>query len=1437
MPMPSSLEKLSRDASTQEVIVSEHLAELRSRVRLLTWISGLCWTALVLFGGLLVSGTLDWLVHFDDSGTRLVIGIALLGGSSWMIWRQLVAPLRQPLSGSFLASRVERRFPGLKNRLVSAVEFLEHRLDARLGSTELQKAVVGQALHDLTRIHASDVVETRAVRNVTIAGSVVCAITLLVVILSPLEAATSVQRLIFPFTNVPWPRAVELQLVKNDLSPFQQKPDQPHLIARGDTLELYVENKRGRLPERVWFEYRIGDDGPVIRETLRQTTIRDEKGQARETALINWIAARGTMLFRATGGDDSVMPFYRVEVVPPPLIESLEVTVEPPAYSQKPVEKLPSGVGHVQGLVGTQVTASVACDKPLKSAVLRIGEQAGIPLTVDADGRHFTAAFKITEAIAGSYWFELTDTQGFMDHEAVRYELRGIADGIPEVTIEDPVGDIMLTADAELPVKILAKDDLGLREVRITYQIGDDEKLASIPLLPTGQKNATESKNESDNATPPSDSAAERPPTGPQQYEADHVWKMADLRPAIGTRIVFRAEATDDYDLGQPHVGKSVPRTITIVSRDDKQKELVARVGNLLENLRQATQLQKRAKQETQELQTQLEKVGELRSQDLDQLRRADLDQRQTTSRLTHPVDGVETQAKQLLEEFKGNRLNDEQTEQRLERLANELDRLEREELPEAERALTRAQKLAEDESAQNSPQKGQTGSPSGSSAAEEKRDQQSRSEVDKKLPGNGAESTKTSKPQDEKSDANSSGSPSATQPDEQQPSESDKSNADSKQSGSKKGNSKNSDSKKGDVKEAGSGTDQPNDAAKPTEGQPADEAKSPTSNSKQTPGAESPTDPSATTPDKNSTTENPSENETPHKAPSPAEKALAEAQTRQTRSLETLQELEDSLSEWRDRRDVSRDLDSVIAEQESLQKESAEIAAQTMTKSDAELTKQDKAELNKLASKQRKLADQLDQFRKQLEQAAGSIQKNDPDAAEKLNEVGQELKNHETSSTLQDAAQNLADNKMGSAAQAQQKAMDELRDLERMMKRQPNEDTEQFLKQTQEAQQEFQQLRQDQQSLAEQAQELAKQPDSAEKSEQMNELMQQQEELTERMAKVERKLERLRLHGAAEATNRARKRLTEMMKQMQDAGDDEEMQQAMEEALDDMEQVEREIALEKRIAQERLAFEQLEKIEDELKALKSRQETVIAETIRLEQVKVDKQSLTRGQLKSLKELAETERSLQHSAEQMQQQMASAEVFSLVLKRLARSLKLSAEQLSERETAEATQTLERDAIRKIDSLLAVLKQEQKKQEKPQQPPEKPEELSDVPQEQEEKPEEAQPPGDRIPQLAQLKLLKAIQEEYLERTEMLNKFRDKDGKLPESMEEEKNELAREQVELADFARNLIAKFMEQQPEPNPTEPERKEAKPEKTEESKPRIKKDQPKETDPSKIDL
>ena len=1282
-----------RDQSREEIIVAEHLSDLRGRVRLLTWVSGLSWTVLVLFGGLLVTGVLDWLIHFDDPGLRLVIGLALLAGSGAMLWRQLISPLMQPLGTTFLASRIERRFPGLHSRVLSAVEFLQHKLDAKSGSPELQRAVVGQALRDLETIEPGDIVETKAVHRVTLAGSILLAVVATVVALHPLEAATSVQRLMFPFADVPWPRQFELRLVRSDLSPVVTTPDQPLLIARGDTLELYVINARGRLPERVWFEHRLGNEAEATREALRQTTIRDEKGRSREAAAISWVAARGPLEFRATGGDDDAMPFVRVEVVEPPTLEALQVGITPPKYSGRPAEQLPPGVGHVQGLLGTKIELTGQANKPLQSAVLRIGDKPSVPLSIGPDGQSFAASFAIIEPGVTAYWFELTDTAGFTDREAPRYELRGLADLVPEVVIESPVADIQLAPDAELTVTVLAKDDLGLREVRLVYQLNDEAAPKSIPLV------AVEN-GASDPDAPKRPGHSKRTVESPSLLlTPEYLWKLAELELQPGGRIVFRAEATDDYDLTpEGHVGRSSPRTILIVSKEDKQKELAGRVGELLEDLQEAAALQLRAKQQTNELQTQLDTAGELRPQDIDQLQRIELDQRQAASRLTHPSDGVQSQARQLQEEFQANKLDDVETQRRLDRVVEELSRLGRDQFPEIERALTRAAKEADSERGTRSGERGAEG-----------KNEPVKSEPDGKAASND-KSQKNTKPENTKPTA------------EPKSSEGDK-----------------------------------------------------------------PADPKPTTEPGNSALRDPR---------SALASSLKDAQTRQQQTSETLQELQDLLAEWRDRRDVSRELQSVIAEQEQVQKESADLGQQTLTKSAAELSQQEKADLGKLAAKQRKLAEQVEQFRKQLDQTAGSLKPRDPDVAERFEEARDELTNDGTAGKLREAASDIADNKMGAAAQAQQQAMQDLRDLERQLKREPTDDVELLVKQVEQAQQEFETLRKEQTDLMEQTQQAAGRPDSAERRDQLEQLRQKQQKLGKKLAQAERKLERLQLRQPADAAARAQERLDKINDQLQDPDQADEAADGMQEVVDDIEQVERDLALEKRIAQERLAVEQLEKIEDELKGLLARQQAVITETERLEAERLAKGSLSRGQLKSLRDLAETERALQTEAERMEKALTVAEVFSLVLRRTSRSIKLASDRLAEKQTDASTQALERDAAKKIESLLAVLKQDDKPDPANASPPMPPEQQPD---DEQPKPEQAGPPGDSLPQIAQLKMIKLLQEEYLERTQLLNGLRVKEGNLSPSAATELEQLAVEQDELAELTRNLVVKLLQSRSE--------------------------------------
>ena len=288
-------------------------------------------------------------------------------------------------------------------------------------------------------------------------------------------------------------------------------------------------------------------------------------------------------------------------------------------------------------------------------------------------GQHaFRGSFVLAEAGAYGYAFQLKDSDGVESADSPRYEIEAAADQSPEVAIDTPAADVTVTADANLPVTVSAKDDWGLRELRLRFHVGDtpEERASTLPL-------ATESPQS-------------------EHRRVAIMWPLASLSLSEGMRIVFHAEATDWFDLGLPHVGKSPSRVLSIVSAKQKEIEIVSRQAELLRLLERAQEAQSHTKDQVADLDVQLDKAGKLRPADIDVLKRVEADQRQVNSILANPSEGAAAAVRNLLEELKQNHIASPQTRERLKRFDRELTELGRSHLATLDNHLTRAVKMAE---------------------------------------------------------------------------------------------------------------------------------------------------------------------------------------------------------------------------------------------------------------------------------------------------------------------------------------------------------------------------------------------------------------------------------------------------------------------------------------------------------------------------------------------------------------------------------------------------------------------------------------------------------------------------------------------------------------------------------------------------------------------
>ena len=93
------------------------------------------------------------------------------------------------------------------------------------------------------------------------------------------------------------------------------------------------------------------------------------------------------------------------------------------------------------------------------------------------------AALVLFYGLFTPFWFGLRDTEGFVNREAVRYDVRALRDEAPRVVIEEPPNDRDVPAEATVPVEFVVDDDYGIQSARILYQAASGGGAALFVLL------------------------------------------------------------------------------------------------------------------------------------------------------------------------------------------------------------------------------------------------------------------------------------------------------------------------------------------------------------------------------------------------------------------------------------------------------------------------------------------------------------------------------------------------------------------------------------------------------------------------------------------------------------------------------------------------------------------------------------------------------------------------------------------------------------------------------------------------------------------------------------------------------------------------------------------------------------------------------------------
>ncbi|MBN1910084.1 MAG: hypothetical protein JW818_10120 [Pirellulales bacterium] len=663
--------------------LTQKLADVRSRMRRRWVVYGVGRLVAVGLGAAVALGAIDYLVRLNDPGLRVMLSLALLAAIAWAAYRFVFTAWNVQLPDVDLARRLEKRFPQFHESLASAVEFLDQPEDDPVaGSAALRRAVITQATAKADEVDFAQAVDNRPAWRAGLTAAVVCLTAVVLAVLDPLATQVAVARLAYPLGDVTWPR-------KN----YLMVRDRVERIARGQAFEIEVVDRYdGPLPSRVRIHYRVEQPDGTITEEVQPIRRLGQVMVARRENVTRPFS------YRVEGGDDDTMGWTAVEVVEPPAVASLRATLIPPEYTGLPPGE---GEGNLRVLAGTGVRFHATANKPLESARLCLEDGQVIPAVLSDDGLEIVVPAEdqppIRITASGSYRFDLTDRQGVTSPVDQRWQIEAVPDRPPTVEVRQPDDTVYATAQAVVPFRVVAQDDLALARVELSARSdANAQDQFALPLWtgPAGKgaRHHLPERPEGGFAQMvPGTFSAGRNPAG-QRETIEYRWELEPLNLKPGDQMTIDVTATD-Y-LGQS--GASRGHRLVVVTPDELLERLAQQQRRILTELGRAIVLERQSRAQVTQLEIRLGELKQLDTTDIDRLRGAELTQRQATQVLNAPGDGVSARVRRLLADLENNRLDSPDIRRRMESLLDEIDRLDAGPLPAVARGLTAALKSAQ---------------------------------------------------------------------------------------------------------------------------------------------------------------------------------------------------------------------------------------------------------------------------------------------------------------------------------------------------------------------------------------------------------------------------------------------------------------------------------------------------------------------------------------------------------------------------------------------------------------------------------------------------------------------------------------------------------------------------------------------------------------------
>ena len=568
---------------TDRAPIGRHLDQLLRRqllrLRRRFLLHGLGALLLLVAAAVLIAFLLDHTLRLP-APVRLLHSTAILCAAGYGAYRFVRRPLRLPLSAVDVAVLLERQFPALHQRLVSAVQLDQSQQQGELRN---QSAALVEALLQDTAAAVQELPLQQLLTPKVTAQLWSCAGLLLLLLgggalLQPATAWAFMLRQLGLSTSYPRATTLVLELPPDSTNLKRHDQDDLTVLTMPAGADLHVSVlAEGAVPDEAFLDLDGGNgDARSIGMTPRPGN--------RFRHVFRRISS--DFGFHARGGDDDTGD-RRVEVriVHPPAVAQITAAVTPPAYTGQPPAQLIGGA--VDGLAGSGVQLTVTATGPVQAAelvFLESGQRLPLQPTTIVDDSGRPAAYTVGFVLSSNdrYQIELIGAGGLRSPTPGAYPVTVLPDYTPVGRWLQPDDESvpMLLPDGVLCVRLEVHDDYGLTAVKLG--IDSAGKHQDFELLPT---------------TP-----ADQPPL--QQWLGTQLYEVKDLLASQKPGLDGLALAAELADNCAPQTGvTALPRrTVQIVDPAQLSAAISRHFRSLREGVEGAQSLQLDRKARVEEL-------------------------------------------------------------------------------------------------------------------------------------------------------------------------------------------------------------------------------------------------------------------------------------------------------------------------------------------------------------------------------------------------------------------------------------------------------------------------------------------------------------------------------------------------------------------------------------------------------------------------------------------------------------------------------------------------------------------------------------------------------------------------------------------------------------------------------------------------------------------